>query len=573
MIDVCTAFGFDILAICVIRVDDKFAVGQQVAGVAAYERSAAYSAVGDMHRDIDIRRCAVVGNRACERCSDCDVAASIGVTYVARIPTYVESLLRHINEDVEVLSALALVGRLVFVVRYIVGIQRIVLGVCIVDIELDACAVAFSTFRLELVVHRVHAVDAGIHFAVGVGESVTFGVSAVVFVLACVDGPAFRPPRLREHKLCADIIRRGIAVIACVVDGAVSVCIHACVVFVRADRHIVVRKVAVCERNLRYADLDGHFKRVHNLELLVRFLVPYMDGHLSFEGCGETCNVACGGSVFVGDVVFADVAVCKREAHRVGQFVCADVCEVVVVDVLLGHTGRLVVDDVDISAVAVSAADKSVGDCGILARVRIQIFEVGVVEHEFRVHNRAVKHRDGYVDALFCEHISLFVRESEVRIGLLLELDVILDCDVGLVDLIVVGDIRKDVAAVCFLDANERSRHIRRIALSVLDEFVNVGPVEVCVEHIAAHRGDAHLVGKIGSVFVDERIHNNRAILVVGHEHDASVDDIHFDFACFDIYVLAAVVLVRHRNFELLAEVGSDVVVERLIVEVVFDRN
>ncbi len=272
-------------------------------------------------------------------------------------------------------------------------------------------------------------------------------------------------------------------------------------------------------------------------------------------------------------MVVANVAVCKRESHRVGQFVCADVCEVVVVDVLFGHTGRLVVDDVDVSAVAVRLADKSVGDGGILARIGVQIFEVGVVKQEFRIRNRAVKHRDRYVDALFCEHISRFGRESEVRIGLLLVLDVILDCDVGRVFLIVVGDIRKDVAAVCFLHAHERSRHICRIALAALDEFVNVGPVEVCVEHVSAHRGDTHLVGKIGSVFVEERIHNNRAILVVGHKHDASVDDIHFDLARFDVVVLACVVLVRHRDFELLAEVGSDIVIELLIVEFVFDSD
>ena len=401
----------------------------------------------------------------------------------------------------------------------------------------------------------------------------TFGVRAVVVVLAAVCGSAFSPPRLRKHKLCADVELCGWSIIARVVDGVRSVCIYVFVVLVRADRHIVVRKVAVCERNLGHANLDRHFKRVHNL--LFGFHIAYVNGHRSFESCRETCKVTCRRCVFVSNVVDADVAVYKRELHRVGQFVCADVCKVIVVNVFFGHTGHFVVHDVDVSAVirAVRLADERVGDGGILARIGIQIFEIGVAEQEFCVHNRTVKHRNRYVDALFCEHISLFVRKSEVRVGLLLVLDVVFDCDVSRVDLVVVGDIGKYVAAVCFLYADERSRHISRIALSALDEFVNVGPVEVRVEHVPARRRNTHLVGKMGSVFVTERIHHNRAILVVGHKHNASAHDVHFDFARFDVVVLSCVVLVRHSDFVLLAEVGSNVVVECLIVEVVFDRN
>ncbi|CDD68409.1 unknown [Firmicutes bacterium CAG:475] len=418
-----------------------------------------------MNGYVNLCACVVVLNSAGERCFNRNVAASERVFNVLCVPGHVESLRRHVDEQVEVFAVRSLE---VFAdSAYIAVEQGIVLGVLVVDVELDACVI------LLVFESAVHFVDAGISRSVGIREAVAFLVGGVVIVLICADCfLALVPPRICCYELCADVEGCRLVVVRRVVDGVFTVGVHVLVVLVRTDGHIVVSKVAVGERNLGYANLDRHLEGRHDFEVLF-FAVPHVDGHLSVERCAEVCKISCRGRVLVRNEVVALVAVCKRERHSGRESVCACVCKVVVIDVFFGHTGRLGVDDVDIPAVRHAAvhADERIRDGRILA-FRVQVFESRSVEHELCVNDRTIEHRDGYVDALFCEHISCFVRQLEVFVVSFHEVNVVLDGDVGLDT--AAGDVSLDVTAVRSFDADDCRCHVCGVARAALDELVNV---------------------------------------------------------------------------------------------------
>ncbi|CDD68408.1 unknown [Firmicutes bacterium CAG:475] len=72
---------------------------------------------------------------------------------------------------------------------------------------------------------------------------------------------------------------------------------------------------------------------------------------------------------------------------------------------------------------------------------------------------------------------------------------------------------------------------------------------------------------------MEERVNHDGAILVIGHVHDRSIDDVHFDFTGFGLLVSARVVSVSYGNFILLAEILGDICVELFVVEVVFHSD
>ena len=383
-----------------------------------------------------------------------------------------------VREQVEILSVRSL--ERLWVDRIHVAVEQdVVLGICLVNVELYVCVIGFGGKS------AVHRIDAGIYLSVRIGEAVAFEIRARVVVSAAVGDFAFVPPCICADELCSDVVGCLLCIRIRVVDGVVAADVDVFVVLVSADGHFFIRKVAIGERNLGYADSDGHFKCVHNLAVFA-FRIPDVNGHRSFERCAEVFEVACLGRVLVRDVIVADVTVCELERHRIGQSVCADVCEVVVIDVLLGHTRRLVVDDIDVSAVA-TLANERIRYRRILARIGVEILKTRVVEFEFSIDDGALKHGDGNVDALFCKHItSCAFRQLEVCIGLSLELEIIFERNI----LFTVADIRKNMRAVCMRDGYDCGCHICGVARAVLDEFVNVGPVEVCVEYVAAHGCD-----------------------------------------------------------------------------------
>ena len=294
-----------------------------------------------------------------------------------------------------------------------------------------------------------------------------------------------------------------------------------------------------------------------------------MDGHRSFKRGSEILHIACRRSVVVGEMIQSLVAVCEGERHRFRQRVCADVRHVVVVDVLFGHSADLVIDDVDVSAVVSACAHKRIGDCRIAVGVGECVLERRFVKHKQAVNDGAVKHRDGHVDRLSCEHIGCLGCESKVLVAGLCNhiLDVLVDCHVFFLAVFV--NVLIDIAAESVFNADDRVDDEGRIALAALDELVNARPVEVCLEHVFVHsaKDGCHvkLSWQIARIFFDERIHNDGAICMVGDEHDCSVCDIHFDLACLVHHVCAAEVGVGDVEFDLLAEELGDVVVEVLL--------
>jgi len=186
---------------------------------------------------------------------------------------------------------------------------------------------------------------------------------------------------------------------------------------------------------------------------------------------------------------------------------------VVVIDVFFGHAARSVVNDVDVSAVVSVFSDERIRDCGVLACVGIDVLKRGFVEHEFRVDDGAVKHRDGHVDRLSCEHISRFVGEREVCVARLFNhiLDILVDCHVFFLAVFV--DVLIYVTAECVFNADYRVDYKCGVALAALDECVDSRPVEVRLKHVfvhsAEHCRDVEFGGQITRIGVKERIHDD----------------------------------------------------------------